>query len=481
MVATSTTGILKVQGLDIVDKDGKLVLLRGAGIGGWMNMENFISGYPGREFQIRAALDRVLGAEKSKFFFDKFLEYFFTDSDAKFYKSLGLNCIRVPFNYRHFEDDLNPRVLKPEGFKSLDRLVDICAEHGIYTILDMHTAPGGQNGDWHADVAHHVPEFWTHKDFQDRSIWLWEQLATHYKDNPWIAGYNVLNEPTDPTHTLLQLWYDRVYTAIRAIDPDHILFLDGNTFGSDFSHFVPAETCDKWSNVVYSVHDYSRFGFPASKEVYTGSEEQRKKVRQNYDKKVEWMKKNNLPIWNGEWGPVYARPWFDGDKSEEINESRLKLLDDQLTVYDEEKIPWSIWTYKDVGFQGMVYVSQDTPYMKLLQPILAKKQRLAVDSWGTDETHIQHIVDPIRQLLADNIDEKYRKLYPHPVIPYDSRVSKIAINILVAEFLIQEWADYFEGKSFEELDELAASFKFENCLQRESLNKALVAHKDVNS
>ncbi|EPS45290.1 hypothetical protein H072_719 [Dactylellina haptotyla CBS 200.50] len=479
MAAASDSGILKVQGTTIVDKNGKKVLLRGAGIGGWMNMENFISGYPGREYQIREALAQAIGQEKSDFFFDKFLEYFFTESDAKFYKSLGLNCIRVPFNYRHFEDDMNPRVLKPEGFKHLDRLVNICSEHGIYTILDMHTAPGGQNGDWHADVGHHIAEFWTHKDFQDRTIWLWEHIASHYKGNPWIAGYNPLNEPTDPTHKRLQPFYNRVYDMIRSADPDHILFLDGNTFGSDFSHFVPAETCDKWDNVVYAVHDYSRFGFPKSTEKYIGSEDQRARVRQSYDKKVEWMKKNNLPIWNGEWGPVYARPWFDGADSDDINESRLKLLGDQLDIYDEEKIPWSIWTYKDIGFQGMVYVSQDTPYMKLLQPFLAKKQKLAIDSWGTNEKDVNYIMEPFRKLIEDNIDPKYRNLYPYPVIPWESRTSKLALNIVIAEFMVQEWADYFKDKSFEELDEIAASFKWENCVQRESLNKALVAHKDV--
>jgi hypothetical protein len=36
-----------------------------------------------------------------------------------------LNCIRVPFNYRHFEDDMNPRILKPDGFKWLDRVIDM--------------------------------------------------------------------------------------------------------------------------------------------------------------------------------------------------------------------------------------------------------------------------------------------------------------------------------------------------------------------
>ena len=67
----------------------------------------------------------VLGKEKQEFFFDKFLEYFFTEDDAKFFASLGLNCIRVPFNYRHFEDDLNPRVLKESGFTHLDRVVEL--------------------------------------------------------------------------------------------------------------------------------------------------------------------------------------------------------------------------------------------------------------------------------------------------------------------------------------------------------------------
>jgi hypothetical protein len=50
-----------------------------------------------------------------------------------------------------------------------------------------------------------------------------------------IAGYNPLNEPADATQTRLVDFYDRVIAAIRAIDPDHALFLDGNTYATDFS------------------------------------------------------------------------------------------------------------------------------------------------------------------------------------------------------------------------------------------------------
>ena len=70
-------------------------------------------------------MQKVLGQEKADFFFDKLLEYYFTAPDAAFFASVGLNCLRLPFNFRHFEDDMNPRVLKEEGFKHLDRVVDL--------------------------------------------------------------------------------------------------------------------------------------------------------------------------------------------------------------------------------------------------------------------------------------------------------------------------------------------------------------------
>ena len=147
---------------------------------------------------------------------------------------------------------MNPHVLKQEGFKHLDRVIDLCAQQGIYTLLDLHTAPGGQNTDWHCDSGTHIANFWIHKDFQDRTIWLWTELAKHYAGNKWIAGYNPLNEPTDPSHTSLVRFYERVYEAIRAVDAKHIIFLDGNTFATDFSHF--GDVHKKWANAAYSIH-----------------------------------------------------------------------------------------------------------------------------------------------------------------------------------------------------------------------------------
>jgi len=180
------TGFLKVKGDKIVDAQGNAVVLRGAATCA-LNFENFIFGYPGHEHQFRASMKKVLG-EDAEYFFERLLDNFFTEADAKYFASLKLNCIRIPFNYRHLEDDMNPRVLKEEGFKHLDRVVDLCANQNIYTILDMHTAPGGHNGDWHSDNPTSYAAFWDYKDHQDRTIWLWEQIAARYKDNPYVAG-----------------------------------------------------------------------------------------------------------------------------------------------------------------------------------------------------------------------------------------------------------------------------------------------------
>ncbi|KAI0781604.1 glycoside hydrolase [Irpex lacteus] len=477
------TSFLKVKGTRIVDGDDKEVILRGAGLGGWMTMENFITGYPGCEFQIREALAEVIGKAKSEFFFDKFLEYFFVKDDAVFFKSLGLNCIRIAINYRHFEDDMNPRVLKEDGFRHLDRVVRLCAEQGVYTILDMHTAPGGQNGGWHSDHGCHIAGFWKHRDFQDRLVWLWTEIAKHYKDEKWIAGYNPMNEPTDPDHVRLVEYYDRVHAAIRSVDPHHILFWDGNTYSTDFSRF-PDDAGTRWPNSAFAIHDYSLYGFPKSPEPYARTDEQRRRMARSYQKKREWMDQRGLCVWNGEWGPVYARKQYDGEASDEINERRYNVLKDQLELYDKDRLSWSIWLYKDIGFQGMVHVDPSTPYMKLLwdSGFLQKKYRLAVDSWGADDKAVKYAYDPIVDLIKEAVpDEKHRQLYPYPLWTLEGRVERLARNTLVAEFLVREWAEHFVGKSEEELEELAKSFLFENCLKREGLNKVLTEYHTAHS
>ena len=143
--------MLAVQGNRIVDGEEQPIVLRGFGLGGWMNMENFITGYPANEEAQHEAVRAVLDEEKYRFFFDRFLEYFFTEGDARFISSLGLNLLRLPVNYRHFEDDLRPFEIREEGFRHLDRVVELCAAHGIYTII--HSFPTRRSSDHRKSVV----------------------------------------------------------------------------------------------------------------------------------------------------------------------------------------------------------------------------------------------------------------------------------------------------------------------------------------
>lgn len=458
-----------MAGTSIVDPSGTPVILKGAGLGGHLNMENFITGYPGHEHEHRAAMASVLGTQKAQFFFDRFLYNFFTESDAEFFASLGLNCIRVPFNYRHFLDDQQPGVIKQSGFDLLDRIVSICGKHNLYVILDLHAVPGGQNQDWHSDSGLSRALFWDFRVFQDQVINLWVEIGKHYAGNPVIAGYNPLNEPADPEHVRLIAWYERAEKAIRAVDTDHILFIDGNTYAMDFSHFNTV-----LPNTVYACHDYAMLGFPIPGQApYSGTQEQKAKLRRQFERKVKFMREKGVPIWNGEFGPVYADPRADKD-AEVTDRSRLGVLEEQLKIYADSDVSWSIWLYKDIGYQGMVYLDPESPYMKLTAPFVAKKQKLGLDFWGCmDKEGVKDVYGPFIQGLKAMVPEHLQdKKYPK-IWTFDRQVERVVRECLLSEYMGWEFAELFKGKTEEELEELARSFRFEACVKRTGLNNVL--------
>jgi endoglucanase len=247
---------LRTAGPLVADEDGEPVRLRGVGVGGWLNMENFITGYPSTESSHRAAMLRALGPRRHALFFDSFLTHFFGPDDAAFIASLGLNCVRIPVSYRHWEDDARPGEIKPEGFRHLDRAIDACAAAGLYTVIDLHAVPGAQSHHWHSDNPFHRPLFWQQRSFQDRAVAWWEAVAARYAARPEVAGYNVLNEPADESGTALVAFYRRAVAAIRAVDPRHMVFLDGNRYAREFPGFG-----DPLPNAVYAVHQYPAPGF----------------------------------------------------------------------------------------------------------------------------------------------------------------------------------------------------------------------------
>jgi endoglucanase len=456
--------VLCVRGDRIVDGSGRPVLLRGYNIGGWMNMENFLTGYPGTESQHRKVLRRVLGTELYEAFFDRFMDVFFDDADARYLASLGMNSVRIPFNYRHFEDDDRPFDLKAEGFALLDRAVGHCQRRGLYAVLDLHALPGSQNHHWHSDNDTHRAAFWVYRHFQDRVVHLWEALAEHYRGNPAVAGYNIMNEPADADGDLIKPFYDRVVGAVRQVDPDHIIFLDGNRYSTDFSAFEDAPV---YPNTVYTAHDYALPGFVYGGPypgVTRGVYVDRGQIEETFLRRTEFMRSTGTPIWIGEFGPV-----FTGDPQRD--DQRYRLLQDQLDIYRQHGAGWSVWAYKDVGGQGIVSAAPDSPWRARIRDVMAKKARLGVDSWGSLDAGIQHIMAPIEKTFA----KEYPGFDPYP-FGQASWLMTLVRGIMLAEPMLEDFARCFaEVTRAETVSDLADSFRLENCVIRERLAEVLSA------
>jgi len=451
---TDMTHVLRVEGARIVAGSEPL-LLRGFGLGGWMNMENFITGYAGTESQQRRALRSVLGDEGYERFFARFLSVFFTDRDAAFLQDLGLNSVRIPFNYRHFESDDAPFEIRAEGFRLLDSVVDACARHGIYAILDLHAVPGAQNQHWHSDNPTQWAHFWGQRQFQDRVVNLWEHIADHYRGNPWVAGYNPVNEPGDALGTTIGPFYRRLESAIRAVDPDHILFLDGNRYSTQFDQLG-----DPLPNCVYTAHDYALPGFVDGGPypgVSRGQYIDRDRIEETFLARTEYMRDSGTPIWVGEFGPVYT-----GDPEKDAQ--RRRLLEDQLEIFERYDASWALWTYKDIGLQGIVTADPASEYMTRIAPFLEKKRRLGVDSWGSTDEGVRHILEPIEQLFR----EEFPDFQPYPW-GAPRWIHGHVRHVMLAEAMVGEFARSFAGVGPDDAERLADAFAFENCIIREPL------------
>jgi endoglucanase len=457
--AAAALPALRVRGPRIVDADDQPVRLRGVGLGGWMNMENFITGYPANENMMRAAVAEVIGADRATRFFDRLLTSFFGAADGAFLAELGVNCVRIPISYRHFESDDRPFEIREAGFTQLDRVVGILADNGIYSVIDLHALPGSQNHHWHSDNPTHVPAFWQHRHFQDRAVHLWEAIAEHYRGQPQIAGYNPVNEPADPSGQVIGPFYDRLVSAVRAIDPDHIFFLDGNTYSTDFSIFG-----DGYENAVYVCHDYALAGF-AHGGPYPGHTlgewVDRGHLERAFAARTRFQRETATPVWVGEFGPVYT-----GDPARD--EQRYAVLTDQLDIYDEHQAGWSIWTYKDVGLQGLVHAAPDGRYMRHFGAFIEKKARLGADRWGSTTEELSEVVNPIHELIATEFPG-------YDPYPWGARylAEDLVRHVLLAQALVPEYAERFRGLADEQLDGLADSFALSACVRRERLCQLL--------
>lgn len=311
-------GFYSTKGKEILDPQGKPVLLKGIGLGNWLVPEGYMFKFEkvSSPRLIYDLFNILLGEREAEKFWNKFRTDYTTREDISFLKKCGFNSIRIPFNYRLFVTNDEKLELTGPGYALLDSAVKWCREENLPVVLDMHCAPGGQTGD-NIDDSYGYPFLFESEENIDLTIRIWTKLADTYKNDPIVIGYDLLNEPIahyfdkDKLNPLLEPFFKRLTAAIRTVDKNHIIFIAGAQWNSNFSVF--GKPFD--DNLVYTFHKYWT---PSTKEVV-----------QDY---IDFGEKYQVPIWMGESGE---------NTNEWITEFR--------TMLEKENIGWCFWPYKKLN------------------------------------------------------------------------------------------------------------------------------------
>lgn len=303
------------EGKNIIAPDGQPVFLKGINLGNWLLPEGYMFklGVNTAEWQIKQMIRELVGPVKARDFWKQYYDTYITEKDIQFIKEIGLNSIRVPFNYKLLTPEDYPEIWLESGFDLLDRVVDWSRETGLYVILDMHAAPGGQTGT-NIDDSYGHPWLYESEDNIRHLIRIWTKIAQRYHDEATIIGYDLLNEPIphfeeyQKYNAQLEPIYKRIVAAIREVDQNHIIFLGGACWNTNFQVFGPPFD----DNTAYTFHKYWM-----------------EPVQEQIQEYVDFREKFNVPLWMGESG-----------------ENKDGWIKQYRELLDKNNIGWCFWPYK---------------------------------------------------------------------------------------------------------------------------------------
>lgn len=342
------TGLVQAFGRSLYDANGKRIQLRGINAGnillqeGWMTpfaLEpeknedgTYVKDADGNiqypeftEEEFRTGL--ASNPNLKDYDLDELLALYrgciFTEEDFRIIKEeLKLNTIRLPFYYLDIlSEDLT---LKSEeaAFSYLDWFMTQAAENELYVVLDLHGAPGSQNGREHSGSSSGVAGLWGSEAYMDAVVELWDFVSAHYTDTApelgrWIATYDILNEPEDGGRTTERCWqlFDRIYDVIRKNGDVHVITMEGCW---DFAALPdPAEY--GWENVQYEYHWYNWWPDKLPYDLYYA-----------YNDLTNLGRDYDVPVLIGEFTFFEDKDaWAKG-----------------LELFDSRNYSWTIWNYK---------------------------------------------------------------------------------------------------------------------------------------
>jgi len=311
----SFDGFVRAHGGRLIDGAGRDLLLRGVGLGNWLLPEGYMWRFgPGAESprEIEALVARLLGPDAAAGFWTRFRDAFITEADIERIAHSGFDHVRLPINARVIQNPDGSMI--EAGLELVDRLIAWCRAHGLWVLLDLHGAPGGQTGT-NIDDSLGRPDLFFDARHRANTRTLWRALAERYAGDTTVLGYDLLNEPlpNEWQHTfaaeLAELYRD-LTREIRSVDPDHLIMYEGSHWATNWSIFT--EVWDE--NSVLQFHKYWSSPDRASIAPF-----------------LEARDRLGLPIYMGEGG-----------------ENTLPWLYTAFRLYEAEGIGWNFWPWKKI-------------------------------------------------------------------------------------------------------------------------------------
>ncbi|MGB3006440.1 MAG: cellulase family glycosylhydrolase [Chitinophagaceae bacterium] len=257
-ITNTKAQLLAVSGKKIINSsNNQEVILNALNFGNWMVMEGYMmnsSNQAPDQHTWKQKLTTLIGSSNTATFYNAWLTNHVTQADIIQIKTWGFNSVRLPLHYEYFVNAGTPDVWNNQGFTLLDNIISWCSTAGIYVIIDLHAAPGGQSNNAISDYDNTKPSLWESPANKTKTVSLWRKLSERYKNEVWVAGYDILNEPAWnlPNGTDLRNLYGRITDTIRAYGDNHMLFIEGNWYSNDYTGLTPA-----WdANMVYVFHKY---------------------------------------------------------------------------------------------------------------------------------------------------------------------------------------------------------------------------------